>query len=153
MLQGSKGDPLDRVHSDLRRFSSWSGGGGWTLLLEGKSLKLAQGTIRLKSFKIRWFPWRTGRRLVHVNGGPTRATFSSGAQMRIGNNWAAKKPNRKQAEWQLKQETTYSFSWVLMKEDWLAMKMMMSENRSSRSQVHVIVILGTDESLLRTQFK
>jgi hypothetical protein len=35
----------------------------------------------------------------------------------------------------------------------LLMKMMMmSENQSSFSQVHATAILGTDETLLRTQF-
>jgi hypothetical protein len=41
----------------------------------------------------------------------------------------------------------------LMKGEILLMMMMTSENQSSWSQVHATVILGTDETLLSTQFK
>jgi hypothetical protein len=41
----------------------------------------------------------------------------------------------------------------LMKGELLLMIMMMGENQSSLSKVHATAILGTDESLLRTQFK
>jgi hypothetical protein len=43
---------------------------------------------------------------------------------------------------------------VLVKGKLVSMKvMMMNENQSSLSQVHVTVILGTDKTMLRTQFK
>ncbi len=43
----------------------------------------------------------------------------------------------------------YSFSWGSDEREFKSMKMMIvSENQSSRSQVHVIAILGTDETML-----
>ncbi len=49
-------------------------------------------------------------------------------------------------------ESTYSFSRGLWRGELLLM-MMMSANQSSWYQVHVKAFLGTDESLLRTQFR
>jgi hypothetical protein len=68
--------------------------------------KLAQGTIRSESTQIRWFSWRPGGRLVCINGGRLKGSNESW-RTTLG----SQKPNRKQAEYQPKQESTYSFLW------------------------------------------
>jgi hypothetical protein len=82
----------------------------------------------------------------------SRATFSNDAQMRVGKQLLeAKEPYQKKAGRQPKQESTYSFSWGLMKGVLLLMRMM-DENQSSWSQVYATAILGADETLFRTFF-
>jgi hypothetical protein len=58
----------------------------------------------------------------------SRATFSKDAQMRVGKQLQAARPNNEQAEWKPKQESTYPFSWGLMMGELL---LMMGENQLS----------------------
>jgi hypothetical protein len=54
-LRKAKGDHLDRVHSD-QMVLKMTGRGGWSFLLEAKSLKTnSKKTIRLNSTRTRWF--------------------------------------------------------------------------------------------------
>jgi hypothetical protein len=56
--------------TQIKWFSKWSDGEGWSLLSEAKSLKTtSKKAIRLESTQIRWFSWYPCKRLVYVTGG------------------------------------------------------------------------------------
>jgi hypothetical protein len=60
--------------TQIRRFSRWSGGGGWSLLSEAKSLKTSSRDhqARVQSTQIRWCSWWPGGRLVRISEGQTQ---------------------------------------------------------------------------------
>jgi hypothetical protein len=147
--------------TQVRRFLRWSGGGGWSLSLEAKCPKTSQGTIRsVHSDQIVLMMARREARLH--KGRPTQGLCSlktkpTGLQTlkwELENN--SRQPRvltkNRQSD-SLKWESTYSFSRGLWRGELLLMMMVMSENQSSWSQVHAKAFLGTDESLLRTQFR
>jgi hypothetical protein len=71
----------------------------------------------------------------------SRATFFNYAQMRVGSNsWQPRNITRNRQSDSLN-KSQLTLSCELMKGEILSTKMMMSENQSSRSQVHVTAVL------------
>ncbi len=102
--------------TQIRMFSKWSGGRGWSLLSEAKSLKTSSRDHQAQVDSIRWFSWWPGVRLVHVNEDQTRRLYSlMMLKWELENN-----------SWQPETEPRTGkllVAWGLMKEELLMMKM------------------------------
>ncbi len=141
--------------TQIRWFSRWSGEGGWSLVLEAKSLKTNskayQTWVHSDQMVLVIARWKAGPCERRPN---LRATSSDDLRWELGNNSRKPRNLTKNRQSDSLQESSYSFLRGSDDSPLVSMKMMIfSENQPNWSQIHVTAILGTNETMLKTQFK